>query len=803
MRKYKFLLFCLLISPLAALGQNFEIKGKVRNELNQSIPYSSILLLQVSDSTTIMGTSADENGAFHLQNIPSNTYFIRASYIGNLSDLIAVDIKDDINIGSIIIKERINELDEVEVLYKRPTMERKSDRLVFNVANTNLSQESAYSIITKTPGVIIVGNQISIKNSPTLIYINNRRVYLSNEELKDLLENYAGENISSIEVITNPSAKYDAEGGAVLNILASKNLSIGYKGELNGKITQAIYPKYELSSSHYYKTETINLFANYGFNPKKTDKMDESYINFFNGNLRGVRRETTFGSTAKSNAHSLNTIMDFKLAGDQQLGLAANILYSPNKANNNLVQTKDFDQALVLESYSNTSSNLKNDNSNIALNVDYGMDLGNKGSNLKFIGNYLYFDDELYQDLNSDYYNGDQTLNDSNSFNSFSQQRNNIATGQIDFSSSLGHSQTDLGIKYSSIRSNSSIVFNGPDLPPSTTDDKFHYDEEIYAAYTNLAQDWDPWSLVLGLRGEYIDVKANSLTLGKLNVDSYFELFPSFSLQHSSGEEHIFGLSYKRAIERPRYQSLNPYRYFLNEQQYNTGNPMLGPAIENKLTLDYTLRGKYIFSLYYQHMDNAIEQLIFQDNTNKTLNTTEFNIEENFQYSADFIYFDYLKDWWYISTYMSGYYLENSFLAQQSGGILQKNNTLGYLGQVYNQFTLSEDSSFVSDLSLLYLSNYIVGSFGYKNQFTADLSFRKAFSKKRFYVTLAINDIFNTTNIPLKSSYLNQDNGFFSKPESRSISLGLRYKFGNYRLQDNHRDTAPAEQKRLEGKKSF
>jgi hypothetical protein len=785
------------------LGQFYELEGKVMNELDQPIPYSIILLLQVSDTTTVMGTSTNEKGEFLLPRVPSNTYYIRASFIGNLSRLITVDIKEDKNIGSIIIEEYNSELDEVEVVLKKPVIERKTDRLIFNVANTNLSQESAYSIITKTPGVIIIGDQISIKNSPTVIYINNRRVYLSNSELKDLLENYAGENISAIEVITNPTAKYDAEGSAVLNILAAKNLSIGYKGEVSGKITQAVYPKYKLSSSHYYKTEAINLFASYGYNPKKEDKMDESFINFFNGNLKDFRRETTFGSTSKSNVHTLNSVADIKLAEDQQLSLAANILYSPIKRNNNVVFTKDFNQAMELESYSNTFSNLKNNNSSIALNLDYGIVLGNKGSNLKFIGNYLYFDDDLFQDLSTDYYNGDQSLTNSNRFNSMSQQRNNIVTGQIDFSFSFGHGQTDFGFKYSSIRSNSSIGFNGLDLPPSTSDDKFQYDEDIYAAYTNLAQDWDAWSLVLGLRGEYIAVNANSISLGKLNVDNYFKLFPSFSLQHSSGEDHIFGLSYKRAIERPRYQSLNPYRYFLNEQQYNTGNPMLGPAIENKLTLDYTLKGKYIFSLYYQHMNNAIEQLIFQDNINKTLNTTEFNIEENFQYSADFIYFDYLKDWWYVSTYMSGYYLESSFLAQQSGGILHKNNTLGYLGQVYNQFTLSKDSSFVSDLSLLYLSNYIVGSFGYKNQFTADLSFRKSFSKKRFYITLAFNDIFNTTNIPLKSSYLNQDNGFFSKPESRSISLGLRYKFGNYRLQDNNRDTTPAEQKRLEGKKSF
>ncbi|NKI27946.1 outer membrane beta-barrel protein [Arenibacter sp. 6A1] len=791
-------LIFLWLSPLTVFGQLYKVSGKVQNEHNEPVPFANVYLQKVSDSMLVSGTSADHNGDFILQNIPPNAYFVSVSYVSEKSDFLPLEVNEDVSIGPLIIGDQTKYLNEV--VLKAPSVKRLSDRMVFQVENTNLSQSSAFSILSKTPGVIVIGDKITIKNSPTLIYINGKRVYLSNTELKDLLENYAGENINSIELITNPSAKYDAEGGAILNIVASKNLSIGYKGEVGSKITQATYSKYEFNTSHYYKNEVVNAFASYSYNPKKNYKKDESYINFFDGNLPDFRRETDFSSISKSYAHNFNAIIDFKLNDNNHLSLAANLLNSPNKDNNNTVTARDLDQQGLLQSYFNSFNDLKNDNSNVSLNVDYGLKLGENGGDLKVISNYIDYRDHQFQDLTTDYYDEDGTLIDQNNFNVWNKQNYRIGTGQIDYSVAQGNNQLELGSKYADIKSRSSVRYKGTSLPDDIADDIFSYDEKIYAAYANIGNQWDPWSLVFGLRGEYIQIKAKSISLGNLHKDNYFKLFPTMNLQYGLGTDHIFGISYKKAIERPRYQNLNPFRYFLNESQYNTGNPTLKPSIENKITLEYTYNAKYIFSFYYEHINKHLEELILQDNINKTLNSSDYNIEGSSQYSADFIFFDYIKDWWYISTYMSGFYFENSYLSRGNTGVVQKNSTLGYLGQFYNQFTLSKDQSFTVDLSLMYLSDYIMGEHKFKNQFTADLSFRKSFYKKRVYVNLELHDIFNTTNIPVFTKNGNQDNGFISMPESRSISLGVRYKFGNYRLVDNHRDISPEELERLKEK---
>ncbi|NJW54685.1 Plug domain-containing protein, partial [Salinimicrobium sp. CDJ15-91] len=167
------------------------------------------------------------------------------------------------NLGTLVLSEDTAALAEVSINYKNPSVKREVDRLVFNVENTTLSHGSSWDILKKTPGVILSGENLTVRNQGVQVYINDRKVQLTASELQTLLENYSAENIKSIEVITTPPARYDAEGGAILNIITSKSIAPGYKGNVNAAWTQAIFPKYQLGTSHYYKTEKLNVFGNY------------------------------------------------------------------------------------------------------------------------------------------------------------------------------------------------------------------------------------------------------------------------------------------------------------------------------------------------------------------------------------------------------------------------------------------------------------------------------------------------------------------------------------------------------------
>ena len=253
-------IFCIaFLTSLLSWGQTYKITGKVVDEANNSIAFANVLLLKAADSTFVQGTSTDDIGKFVLTEVESDLYLLQASYIGVGSIPRALDIKTDVSLGALVIPSSTN-LEEVVVTAKRPTVQRLTDRLVFNVENTVVSQGSSWDILRSTPGVIVNQDELQIRGQAATVYLNDRKVQLSSQEVNDLLQGFSGANIKSVEVITNPSAKYDAEDGPILNIVTSKPITPGYKGSINGSITQAVFPKYSLGTSHYFKTDKLNLF---------------------------------------------------------------------------------------------------------------------------------------------------------------------------------------------------------------------------------------------------------------------------------------------------------------------------------------------------------------------------------------------------------------------------------------------------------------------------------------------------------------------------------------------------------------
>ncbi|MGS2739504.1 outer membrane beta-barrel protein [Sinomicrobium sp. M5D2P17] len=795
--KLSYLVFWIFCFPLALLAQEYTIKGSLQDGKQNALSYVNIILIQPSDSVVVSGTSSDNAGKFAINGVKAGNYVLKATFVGYRNMEKSIEVNDDTNVGTILLEEVTESLDEVTITSGRPLVERRSDRLVFNVENTSFSAQSSFDILRNTPGILVLNDQVVVRNNPAIVYINDKRVYLSGEELKSLLENYSGSNIRSVEVITTPPAHYDAESGAVVNIVTSRSISVGYKGSVNSRWTEAIFPKYSLGTDHYFKNNVLDFFLGYSYNPRKEYKHDNSYFNFFDGDTPDDRWEVDFRRTTRSYAHNLHTILDFTLNEKNSLSVMANIMHSPGKTYDNSAVTNIFDADSNLESYFLTDSELNNDRSNLAFSLDYTYNINDKGAKMSAVSNYIYYEDRQFQLLYTDYFDSNSVPTDSNYFDFLAKQRNNIFTQQLDFYLPSEWTPIETGLKYSSISSNSSVAFGGDDIPPETEDDRFKYRENIYAAYVSLNKEWESWSANIGLRGEYTDVEANSMVLGEVNTQTYFELFPTVEFQHTVNENHELGINYKRGINRPRYGSLNPYRYYLYEKQYSEGNPSLTRSISNEIELTYTFKKKFEFFLYYEHSNNAIQGLTFQDNMNKIISNAQYNIDGKNEYGLDFSFYSYIKKWWYFYTYMSGYYMENSFPAIKSKIPVQKLNTMGYYGRAYNQFTISKDRSFTADLSLFYISNYIQGSFMFKNRFSTDIGLTKRLWNNRISASLNLTDIFNTQNIWLTSRYQNQDNGYIARPETRTVSFSLKYNFGNYRLKDNKRDTTPDEQERI------
>ena len=795
------LLVFIIFIPNRMFSQS-EVRGQIVDKEHQPVSFANVILLNAKDSVSVIkGVISEDDGKFLFEDIENQSYVLKISFLGFADYLKRFEVEGTTNLGNIVLQESSDSLDEVTVKARKPKIERKIDRISFNVENSVISSLNTYEILKRTPGVIVSQGELLVKNRPATVYINDRKVYLSTAELEQLLSGLNGESVKSVEVITTPPARYDAEGsGAILNIVMSKNPSIGYKGSINASNTIAVFPKYSLGTSQYYKTSNLNAFANYNFNAKNIYKNDESNVTYFG--TQGSENSIWLGDfkrDTKNYAHSLNTILDFTLSEKSSLSLSANLNFTPKKDSDLNGRTDIYGASGNLDSLFTTNSRLENEGKNMLFNADFSTSLGENGAKLSAQANYIRYDENQDQHLSTTYFygNGDEIRN--NNIVTKGMQNSDIYTGQVDINASMGSLPVATGIKYAGITSNSGLDFyNSSASRVEGLSDALDYNENIYAAYFSTSKEWEKWSLKAGLRGEYTDISGISVKNGLVNDQDYFQLFPTFYVMRSVGEENSISLQYSRRIERPRFQSLNPFQYYINENNVKEGNPSLVPGIANKVKLNYSYKGFLFFDLYWDRVDHSPSVLAFQDNQNKILRTLNDNLDYTQQFSLDVTYANFVTDWYYLYGYVSGFYMENQIYARESAAETHKIDTFSAFLNIGNYFYFGGDGTFSGNVNTYFLPNILAGSYTYEDpQFGLDLGLRKTFMDNKISVSINAEDLFKTMNVPMQSQYLNQDNGFYAISETRRITFGIRYNFGNFRLDDNSRTIKADEETRL------
>jgi len=339
-------------------AQNHALTGTIVDENNSPISFVNVVLYQKAESEPFTGTASDEEGNFKLESISQGEYTLEISMIGFKTKTLPITISENISLHTIQIEEDAEQLGEAVVTAKRPTIQKTAGMLVFNVENTSLSTGNSLNLLSKTPGVLVLGGNISIKNQPTTIYLNGRRVYLSASETVSFLQNLDASVVKQVEVITNPSSQFDAESGTVLNIITSKNLIPGYKGSINGTYEQAIFSKYTFGNSHFYKNNWLNLYGSYSFSPRKENKDQDSYIRFFEANETSTSAiwESDFNRITRSYGHQGNFVADIDFDDKNALNITANIFVSPNKEYKNHQNTVILNAQRQLDSTFYTKS---------------------------------------------------------------------------------------------------------------------------------------------------------------------------------------------------------------------------------------------------------------------------------------------------------------------------------------------------------------------------------------------------------------------------------------------------------------
>ncbi|WP_211342481.1 outer membrane beta-barrel family protein [Hyunsoonleella aestuarii] len=797
--------FSLFFFCLYGFAQNYSIQGKIIDQNKAPIPYANVVLKTSTDSLFIKGTSTNEMGLFEIENVNIENYILEVSYIGYSKHVTRIEVKNDLTLSEIILVEDVEELEGVTVTAKRPTVKRLVDRVVFNVENSTLSNNNVLDVLKNTPGVIVNDGSISIKNSTPTIYINDRRVHLSSSEVQQLLEGTSASNLKSIEVITNPPAKYDAEGGAVLNIVTSKKIIAGYNGSVFGNFKQgSVFPKYSFGTSHFFRTKKLNTYINYSISPRKEFRGYDEFVNFIDLEQTTSSWKTKFGLNSKTSNHNINANIEYELDKNNSLGFSTSMMISPREKTryHSSAITEVFNNMKVLDSTFITDNISVDEKFNLAFGLDYIHKFKKNGEKLLFNAHYTDFDFSSFQNVDTDYLFPDESLIRSNQFQTFSSQAIKIYTGQVDYVlPSYGSGMFEAGVKIANINSKNILTQysfkNGIKEQDFQNSDTFLYKETNYAAYLSYSKEWDSWNLKLGLRNELTRVEGNSLSNSTVNDTKYLKFFPTLYISNKLNDQNLLYINYSKRIYRPRYEQLNPFKYFLNDNTFITGDPNLKPQIDNQFILGYTFNQDYTFELYYRHENNPFLQYFYQDNGRNLLVYQYTNTDESVSYGLDFTTYVPLNRFWNLYFLSSIFHYKTNFNPIESNLVSFEGKQWSLYAEINNYFTLLKDKSLSIDVSFNYLSPTNDGPTDSSFVSSLDINLKKTFWQNKATFSLGVLDIFNTRNFNATTKYLNQDIFTKFQLENRLFVFGFNYKIGNLKLKNNKKSIDLLERDRL------
>ncbi len=787
----------LLLSTTFAWSQTFTISGNVQDENANPIAYTNILLLKAQDSTIVSGTTSTEDGKFTFNNIAVNSYIVKASFISYEDNFTNITLTDDLHLPLIVLKESIEELSEIQLTYKKPTVKREVDRLVFNVEKTALSEGNMMEVLRSTPGVLVLNEEIVVKNTTPTVYINNRKVHLSSSEVVELLQGTSASNIKAVEVITNPPARYDAESGVVLNILMAKNLVTGYNGSVFSNYTQGVFLKSNHGMTNYFKGPKVNVFANYSYSNRKIDRVDREVVNY--SSPYQIWESNRDRNTWSEN-HNFNMNFDWALNESNTLSLSANTQFLPyfkyvTKSKTEITPIVSDDLAMF---YSNNLSRDKKHN--LGFDFDYVHAFEKDDAKLSINSHYTTYDYKRRQQVATDYFLGNNAFLEHNEFKTISNQDTEIITSQIDYTLPIAESGSfEIGVKVSNVKTESDIVHNDiidskEELNDERTD-TFNYDETVFAGYASYDKKWDTWSLSTGLRVEQTNINAKSVSTNQNNNQNYFEWFPTINIGLQISEKTNVFVNYKRSIERPNYSFLNPFRFYLNDNTYVTGNPKLQPIFTNSIKGGVNIGSVFTIEAYYKKFENNISEIPFQDNLNNEIAFSSVNLNFTEEIGLDIeAYFNIIEKWSvYIGTSFYNYKDNATFSGNQVNIDKWSNYTI-----MSNNISFLKDNSLTANFALTYIHENVQGFQVLDSRMDTNLSIRKTIFKGRGSLSLIVSDLFNNQDYFLTTKFLDQNNTLSVDEDSRYIKLGFRYKFGNTKLSTNERSFSAEERDRLE-----
>jgi len=781
----------LLLACLTSIALHAQqINGISQDDQGRPLAGSSVALKKTKDSSVVKLGVSNTSGKYEFKDIPAGNYFINISHVGYTpknTGAFPVSGEGITNAPAVGLTKAAADLKEVVVTSRKPAVEVKADKIVLNVEGSiNAVGQDALELLRKSPGVTVdKDNNLSVSGKNGVqVFIDGRPTPLSGTDLAEYLKTIQSSSIESIEIISNPSAKYEAAGNAgIINIRLKKNKSFGTNGSVNAGYGVGVYSKYNGGISLNHRDKNINVFGNYSYN----DNPSQWHINLYRKQLDTLFNQNSVTKTT-THSHNFKAGMDYFVSKKSTLGVIISGTYSDpgNQVTSSTPITYNPTGELFRTLNANNSSKGRRDNTNFNLNYRYADTSGHELNMDADYGRYRITNDQLQPNIYT--YPKDPGRKDSNIYEMLSPSKIDIYSLKSDYEQNFAGGRLGLGFKASYVTSSNNFeqynIHHLVKVKDTLHSNDFDYKENINAVYANYNRTVKGWVFQAGLRVENTNIKGVSTGYsgtggGFVTYDSTFKrnytnFFPSGAVTYNKNPMKQWTLSYSRRIDRPAYQDLNPFEFKLDEYTFQKGNTELRPQYTNSIGLTYMYKFKLTTTLNYSHVKDVFTMLV--DTTEKskafiskknlaTQDITSLNISYPFQYR-----------WYSVFANVNTYYS----LYKANFGTGRTVDVNVFACNVYAQQTARFAKVWTAEISGFYTSPSIwQGTFKTKTIWSVDAGLSRTVLKGNGTVKASVSDIFNTLHWSSTSDFAGQSihaNGGF---ESRQFKLYFSYRFGN------------------------
>jgi regulation of enolase protein 1 (concanavalin A-like superfamily) len=808
MRK-AFLLIGAIIVSAALCAQ--QITGSVQDAQGKGVADATVSLLNAKDSSVAKLGITKADGIFSIMGAKAGKYFLSTSHVGHKQAVSApfdFDGSNSIQIPVLQLEKISGELKGVTVTAKKPIVEVKADKTILNVEGTiNATGNDALELLRKSPGVVVDKDDnitLAGKNG-VQVFIDGKPSPLTGTDLSNYLRSLQSSQIEAIELITNPSAKYEAAGTAgIINIRLKKNKAYGVNGSVNAGWNIGTYAKYNNGASLNYRYKKLNIFGNYNYNKSK----NENTFNLF----RTTSVDSSFDQrslmTNRSENHGFKTGIDFYATRRSTFGFMLNGNISDNSNTNNnrtniaYIPSKTVDRLLI----ANNTSSGKRDNINFNTNYRFA---DTSGHELNVDLDYGFFNsDNVQYQPNNMYDASGSNFKYSDIFEMITPSEIDIYSAKVDYEQNYKKGKLGVGGKISYVETDNTFQRFYGQAPGRIEDNSnnFKYTEQINALYVNYNRQFKSVMLQAGLRVENTHSEGRSTgfkydynTGSNVAIDSlldrnYTNPFPSAALTFNKNPMKQWSLTYSRRIERPNYQNLNPFEFNLDKYTFQRGNPNLKPQYTNSFGITNVYKFKLNTTLNYSRV-NDVFAIIPKNDGVKGFITSEnvarqdiisFNVSMPVQYK------------WY-----SLFFNINSYYAHYKGQAADYNLDVSFFSlTAFAQQTFKLGKSTTAELSGFYSAPSVwQGAFRTKQLGGLDLGLQQNLLKGKATVKASVTDIFRTMPWYATNNTTGQTVRANGGWESRQFRLNLNYRFGSTQVkQARQRKTSLEEEsKRTQG----